>query len=197
MRLPPFRDGWLRQLRLEGPRVFVRPMRGKDWRNWALLRGESRDYLVPWEPTWPVDSLTRGAYRRQVKSHLHDARLGAGYALHVFRSDDQVLMGSIRITNLRRGVAQMATLGYWIGQRYARHGYMTEALRLVVDFCFRELGLNRVEAACIPTNDASRRLLERVGFRQEGLARSYLRINGEWRDHLLYATLREDQPRSI
>lgn len=191
MRLPPFRDGWLRHLRLDGPRVFLRPIRGKDWRQWSRLRAASRDFLEPWEPTWASDALTRGAYRRQMKAHLHDARQGAGYALHLFRHEDQALLGSIRISNIRRGVAQMATVGYWIGQTFAQQGYMTEGLRLALQFCFADLGLHRVEAACIPDNEASRRLLLKCGFQQEGMARDYLRINGEWRDHLLFGRVRD------
>ncbi len=193
MRLPPFRDGWLRHLRLDGERIFLRPMRGKDWRQWSRLRFDSRDFLLPWEPTWPPDALTRGAYRRRVKAQNFDSRHGAGYTLHLFRHQDLALIGAITLGQIRRGVAQTATLGYWIGEAYARQGYMTEALGLMLQFAFRELGLHRVEAACLPSNEASQRLLRRVGFREEGLARAYLRIAGEWRDHLLFARLYDDR----
>jgi len=192
MRLPPFRDGWLKHLRLDSGRVFLRPMRGKDWRAWSRLRFSSRDFLMPWEPTWPPDALTRHAYRRRLRLQNTDARHGYGYTLHIFRLADSQLIGAITIGQIRRGVAQTGTLGYWIGEAYARQGYMTESLRVLLSFAFRELGLHRIEAACLPGNEASQALLRRLGFQSEGVARQYLRINGDWRDHLLFARLADD-----
>lgn len=197
MRMPPFRAGFMRHLKLEGARVYLRPMRGKDWRQWSRLRARSRNFLTPWEPLWASDSLTRGAYRHRLKLANQDGRSGLGYTLHIFRQEDDVLLGAITVAQIRRGVAQMATLGYWMGEPYAGQGYMTEALELVVHFAFRDLGLHRIEAACLPTNEPSQRLLRRVGFREEGLARAYLRINGEWCDHLLFARLSDDVPLRI
>jgi len=194
MRLPPFRANFLRHLRLEGARVVVRPMRGKDWRQWSRLRRESRDFLTPWEPLWPADALTRGAYRHRLKLANAEARAGLGYTLHILRRGDHQLIGAVTLSQIRRGVAQMGTLGYWIGEPYAAQGYMSEALNLVIGFAFRDLGLHRLEAACLPTNQPSQRLLRRVAFREEGLARRYLRINGEWQDHLLFARLADDPP---
>ncbi|MBC6404868.1 MAG: GNAT family N-acetyltransferase [Rhodospirillales bacterium] len=194
MRLPPFRTGFLRQLKLEGARVTLRPMRSKDWRQWSRLRATSRHFLTPWEPIWPADALTRGAYRQRLKISDTEGRGGHGYTLHIFRREDEALMGAITLTHIRRGVAQMGTLGYWIGEPYARQGYMTEALELVARFAFRDLGLHRLEAACLPGNQPSQRLLRRLGFREEGLARSYLRIDGQWADHLLFARLSDDVP---
>jgi ribosomal-protein-alanine N-acetyltransferase len=192
MRLPPFRDGFLRHLRLDGERIFLRPMRAKDWRSWSRLRLSSRDFLVPWEPTWPADALTRHAYRRRVRAQIAESRQGLGYTLHIFRHQDHALLGAITLGQIRRGVALTATLGYWIGEPHARQGYMAEAMELVMRFAFRELGLHRLEAACLPSNEASQALLKRLGFREEGMARGYLRIAGEWRDHLLFARLAED-----
>ena len=100
------------------------------------------------------------------------------------------MLGALTLSNVRRGVAQMATLGYWIGAPFARQGYMTDALQALLPFAFDHLHLHRVEAACLPRNDASIALLRRAGFEQEGLARSYLKINGAWQDHLLFARLR-------
>jgi len=194
MRLPPFRDGFLRHLRLDGERIFLRPQRAKDWRAWSRLRFSSRDFLAPWEPTWPADALTRHAYRRRVKAQLAESRQGLGYTLHIFRHQDHALLGAITLGQVRRGVALTATLGYWIGEPYARQGYMGEAMELLMRFAFRELGLHRLEAACLPSNDASQALLKRLGFQEEGLARGYLRIAGEWRDHLLFARLADDLP---
>ena len=102
------------------------------------------------------------------------------------------LLGGINLTNVRRGIVQAGTLGYWIGASFARQGYMTEGMTAVLSFAFETLNLNRVEAACLPDNAASRALLEKCGFREEGRARKYLRINGMWQDHVLYGILRED-----
>jgi [ribosomal protein S5]-alanine N-acetyltransferase len=102
------------------------------------------------------------------------------------------LTGGIGLSNVRRGVAETASLGYWIGEPYARQRYMSAALPLVLDFAFDRLRLHRVEAACLPTNVPSRALLLRTGFQQEGYARNYLLIDGKWQDHLLFAILRED-----
>ncbi len=197
MRLPPFRAGFLRHLKLEGQRVSLRPMRGKDWRQWSRLRRDSREFLTPWEPLWATDSLTRGAYRQRLKMANAEGRAGQGYTLHIFLADEPTLIGAITLAQVRRGVAQMATLGYWIGAPYAGQGYMTESLGLVTHFAFRDLGLHRLEAACLPSNEASQRLLRRLSFREEGLARRYLRINGQWHDHLLFARLADDTPLRI
>ncbi|NNG06062.1 MAG: GNAT family N-acetyltransferase, partial [Inquilinus sp.] len=149
-------------------------------------------FLKPWEPTWPAGALDRAAYGRRLRRQTSEWRADEGYSFLIFRKADDTLVGGIGITNVRRGVAQMASIGYWIGGPFARRGFMTEAVRATVDFATEEIGLHRVEAACIPANTASRGLLEKVGFALEGTARAYLRIDGEWRDHLLYAILRED-----
>jgi len=112
--------------------------------------------------------------------------LGVAYPFFVFRSADQALTGGITLSNVRRGVAQMGSIGYWCGRPYARQGHTLSAVRAVCDFAFRSLGLHRVEAACIPDNGPSRRLLGQAGFAEEGYARAYLKINGAWRDHVLF-----------
>ncbi len=177
------------ELRLEGEGVRLRPHRASDYVQWAALRSGSREFLQPWEPTWPADDLTRGAFRRRLSAHGHDIERGAAYPFLVFRQSDDAMIGGVTLSNIRRGVAQMGALGYWIGEPYARRGHTLAAVRAVTGFCFGRLGLHRVEAACIPTNEGSRRLLLRAGFKQEGLARAYLRINGIWRDHLLFGLL--------
>jgi len=187
-----FRGDSPQSIRLEGSRVFLLPPRMTDWKAWSGLREESRDFLTPWEPTWPHDALTRHAFRRRLKAYNHEWRCGTGFSFLVHRLSDQVMMGGVTISNVRRGVAQAASIGYWIGERYARQGFMSEAVAAVVEFAFEELALHRVEAACLPHNDASRTLLLKVGFRQEGYARQYLRINGKWQDHLLFEMLRDD-----
>jgi ribosomal-protein-alanine N-acetyltransferase len=114
------------------------------------------------------------------------------YSLLLFRESDDVLLGGLTIGQIRRGVAQAATLGYWMGAPYAARGYMSKAVRAAIGFAFATLRLHRIEAACLPTNQASIRLLEGAGFRREGFARAYLRINGTWQDHVLYGLLESD-----
>ena len=113
--------------------------------------------------------------------------------LFLERSADGQVLGAITLDNIRRGPAQSATIGYWIGEAYARQGFMTEALAATVHYAFTELDLSRVEAACLPENRASRALLERGNFKYEGVAQSYLQIAGRWRTHVLYANLRSDR----
>ena len=197
MRFQRFRKGQLRGLRLERNRVYLRFPVQRDWRNWAALRAESRDFLAPWEPTWAYDALTRGAFRRRLKMYKAEMRQGVTYSFLIFRRVDDVLLGGITLSNLRRGVAQSATLGYWIGSPHRNQGYMTDSLAAILEFAFSRIGLHRVEAACLPANEASRRLLLRSGFREEGYAREFLRISGRWQDHQLFAILRDNLPSEI
>ncbi len=177
--------------RLSGERVYLRlPERG-DWEAWATLRGRSRNFLEPWEPSWPADALSRLSFRSRVARYAEDWRSDQAYNFFIFSHDD-ALVGGIGLSNVRRGVSETASLGYWIGEPFARQGLMSAALPLVLDFSFNRLRLHRVEAACLPTNVPSRALLVRTGFQQEGYARQYLCIAGQWQDHLLFAILRED-----
>jgi ribosomal-protein-alanine N-acetyltransferase len=178
--------------RMEGESVFIRPPQADEWEAWADVRNESRDYLSPWEPTWPSDALSESAYLRRLRRLAAEWKGDEGYSFHVFRRDGGQLVGGIGLTQVRRGVAQTATLGYWAGQKFERRGYTTEAVKLVVQFAFASLRLHRIEAACLPENTASRRVLEKAGFLREGYARQYLMIAGEWRDHLTFALLAED-----
>ena len=177
---------------IEGDTVMLRIPQMGDHEEWAGLRETSRDFLTPWEPTWPADDLTRSAFRRRLKRYSEDIRADQSYALFIFRRQDSALVGGLTLANIRRGVAQAASVGYWMGRPFVRCGYMTAAVKAVLPFAFGTLRLHRVEAACIPTNDASIRLLHKCGFAREGYAREYLCINGIWQDHLLYARLRHD-----
>ena len=180
------------ELAIRGQNILLRPPMMSDHEQWAALREESRDFLTPWEPIWPADDLTRAAFRRRLKRYDEDQRTDQSYALLIFKSDEDALVGGITLANVRRGVAQAGSIGYWVGARYARQGYMTAAMRALIPFAFDSLRLHRLEAACIPTNAASIALLEKTGFEREGYAREYLCINGVWADHLLYARLRGD-----
>jgi ribosomal-protein-alanine N-acetyltransferase len=177
---------------ISGDGVFLRYPRVVDFAAWARLRDESRTFLAPWEPAWATDELSKGAFRRRLKRYQREAREDSAYAFFVFRGADNELLGGCTLSNVRRGVTQCCALGYWVGERFARQGYMFDAVRALIPFIFRTLGLHRIEAACLPSNDASRSLLTKAGFRQEGVARHYLQINGEWQDHLLFALLSED-----
>ena len=190
-----FRDKAQRQTRLEGQRVYLRPVQRSDWQEWVALREESREFLTPWEPTWPQDALSRFAFRRRLRQNAQEWQNATGYGFLIFRREDDALLGGVSLSNVRRGVAQTGALGYWIGAPYARAGYMSEALQAIMDFAFDRLGLHRLEAACLPDNEASRGLLLKTGFAETGYARHYLRINGKWQDHRLFEILRNDPRR--
>ena len=177
---------------ISGASVTLRVPQSGDYTEWAALREISRAFLVPWEPVWPADDLTRGAFRRRLRRYVEDLRADLAYSFLIFRNSDGVMVGGVTLANIRRGVAQAGSVGYWVGAPFARQGYMTAAMRALIPFCFGTLRLHRLEAACIPTNAASIALLEKTGFRREGYARSYLCINGKWQDHLLYARLKDD-----
>ncbi len=172
--------------RIDGEGVFLRAPELRDYQEWAELRDASRAYLTPWEPTWAQDETSRGSFRYKLRRYAEDARDDKAYALFVFREEDSALVGGATLSNVRRGVAQMASLGYWAGERFAGKGYTTAAVRAIVRYAFEELDLHRVEAACQPDNVGSRRVLEKAGFTHEGAAKAYLKINGQWRDHLLF-----------
>lgn len=178
--------------RIDGENYYIRPPADYDWSAWAQLREVSRDFLVPWEPTWPADSLTRSSFRRRLRHYAEEWHSGVGFAFFIFSRADDSLRGGITLSNVRRGVSQTGTLGYWVGKPFARQGVMSEALRCMLRFAFDNLRLHRVEAACLPRNAASRGVLLKAGFREEGFAPRYLKINGEWEDHLLFAILEEE-----
>jgi ribosomal-protein-alanine N-acetyltransferase len=177
---------------IAGSGVTLRAPQSGDYAAWAALRESSRDFLVPWEPTWPSDDLTRSAFRRRLKRYAEDQRSDAAYAFLIFRSDDNAMVGGLTLANIRRGVAQAGSIGYWIGAPFAKKGYMSAALRVLIPYSFTALRLHRLEAACIPNNIASIRLLEKTGFKREGYARGYLCINGVWQDHLLYGRIKDE-----
>jgi [ribosomal protein S5]-alanine N-acetyltransferase len=177
-----------------GDGVLLRMPQATDHNEWAALREQSREFLVPWEPTWPADDLSRSAFRRRLRRYAEDLRSDQGYAFLIIRSADNALVGGLTLANIRRGVAQAGSLGYWMGQPFVRQGHMTAAVHALIPFAFATLRLHRLEAACIPTNAGSIRLLEKTGFVREGYARDYLCINGIWQDHLLYGRLKDAKP---
>jgi ribosomal-protein-alanine N-acetyltransferase len=177
---------------IEGNGVFLRVPRMGDFEEWSALRGTSRHFLMPWEPVWPEDDLTRSAFRRRIRRYERDLHEESGYAFLIYRKSDRMMLGGATLTNLRRGAAQAGSLGYWMGESFAGKGYMSAAIAALVPFAHSMLRLRRIEAACLLTNASSMRLLEKMHFTREGVARQYLSIAGHWQDHLLYARLATD-----
>ncbi len=180
---------------VRGVGVYLRPAVGGDYLAWSRLREQSRAFLAPWEPTWPEDDLTRAAFRRRLRRQAEEMARDESYAFLIFDATSDELIGGLTLGGIRRGVAQAATLGYWMGAPHAGKGHMTRAVAAVVRFGFSNLRLHRIEAACIPDNAPSMALLERNGFRREGLARAYLKINDAWRDHVLFGLLEGEAAR--
>src|SRR6202046_4308014 len=180
---------------LRGDGVYLRPAVPADYSSWSRLRAASRSFLEPWEPTWPDDDLTRAAFRRRLKRQDDDMARDEAYSFLIFDSVADELLGGVTLGGIRRGVAQSGTLGYWMGAPHAGKGRMTRAVAAAVRFGFATLRLHRIEAAGLPEKGALQTLLGRHGLQREGLARGYLRINGAWRDHLLYALVEPEATR--
>ncbi len=178
---------------IEGKLTLLRAPLATDYLQWSTLRGDSREHLTPWEPVWAADELSRAAYRRRLRRYQIAAREGTGFMFFVFDRKTNEVAGGCQLSNARQGIAQSAvTLGYWTGKKFAGQGLMTDAVAAVVRHAFDRLGFHRIEAACLPSNAASRRVLIKAGFTAEGTARKYLKINGEWQDHLLFAVIAGD-----
>jgi ribosomal-protein-alanine N-acetyltransferase len=181
------------KVRIDTERMILRPPVHADYRGWAHLREESATFLKPWEPSWSTDHLTRKAFLNRVYWANRSVTQGTAIPLFLERRSDNRILGAITLDNIRRGPAQAGTIGYWIGAPYARSGFMREALTALVHHAFEVIDLSRLESACLPENTASRGLLEKCGYKYEGVAQSYLQINGRWRNHVLYANLRNDR----
>ncbi len=177
---------------VRGDGILLRQPSVADYSPWAELRNRSREHLIPWEPQWSSDELSRSAFRRRLRHYQRELRDDAGYAFFIFQGSSETLIGGLTLSNVRRGVTQAVSLGYWLGAPHANRGLMTKAVHAIVPFVFDELKLHRLEAACLPHNHASVRVLENNGFQGEGLARRYLKISGEWRDHRLFALVADD-----
>ncbi|MBB4104366.1 GNAT family N-acetyltransferase [Allorhizobium borbori] len=177
---------------LTGGRYFLRLPDYLDYKQWRVLRQGSREFLQPWEPTWRADELSEASFRVRVSRNRQEYSAGLSVPLFIFDRADMTLLGGITIGHIRKGAAQSCMIGYWMGAQHAGHGHMFAAVALVIPYIFEGLRLHRIEAACIPENERSIRLLEKSGFVQEGLLRKYLKINGEWRDHLMFSLISED-----
>ena len=181
------------KLAIETERMTLRLPLHEDHRHWAGLREASAAFLQPWEPAWSSDHLTRKSFSARVYWAQRASSEESALPLFLIRREDQRLLGAVTLDNIRRGPGQAGTIGYWIGQPYARNGYMREAVVALIHYAFTRLDLSRIESACLPENTPSRGLLEKCGYKYEGVAQSYLQINGRWRNHVLYANLRSDR----
>lgn len=180
------------ELFVEGERLYLRSPRLSDYEAWKKLRGESEAFLRPWEPKWHDEELSLNTFKARLRRYSQSQTKRTLYTFLIFDRDSDALIGGITLSQVRRGVSQSCSIGYWTGERFAGKGYMGQALKLALDFAFNRLDLHRVEAACIPHNERSARLLTSAGFTEEGLVREYLRINGKWEDHRLFAILADD-----
>ena len=185
--------GAARRVRIETERMTLRLPQHGDFRAWTGLREQSAPFLTPWEPVWAADHLSRKAFTNRIYWANRATSQGTALPLLLTRREDGALLGAITLDNIRRGPSQAGTLGYWMGQAHARQGYMREAILALVHHAFTVMDLSRIEAACLPENAASRGVLEKCGFKYEGVAQSYLQIAGRWRNHVLYANLRSDR----
>lgn len=178
---------------LRGSRVLLRLPQLGDYDPWYTLRQSSKDFLRPFEPRWTEADLARRVFITRVKRAREEAEEGTDYSFFVFLASGgrETLVGGITLSNIRRRAAQFVNLGYWMGQQYAGQGLMSEAVGVSLPFIFDTLELHRIHAAFLPGNAASRRVLEKNGFAEEGFAEKYLQINGRWEDHVLFGLTRE------
>ena len=172
------------------PCLALMPARRQDFADWAELRRVSRNYIEPWEPSWPSDALSRRDWNRRLSAWTSAWKTGSAYILFIRRLSDNALVGGLSFTQMRPWPADSASLGYWQGKGFEGQGYMREAVSAACTWAFRDLGLWRIEAGIVPENARSRRVLEGTGFAEEGRATAYLEIAGTRRDHILFGLVR-------
>ena len=173
-------------VRLEGPRIFLRPPHYDDSATWIALREKNQDHLKPFEPLWPEDALTPEHFERRLARQAADWKINRSRSFLIFRRADDSMIGGMNINNIALGASQFGSLGYWLAADQQGHGYMQEALQLTAHYAFTEINLHRLNAGCVTHNARSRNLLLRAGFREEGYAEKYIEINGKWEDHILF-----------
>jgi len=176
--------------RLEGERIFLRLPEMRDAAEWCMTIQKNKAFLKPWSPSSALRHIHKKGFAARHALWRFDSRSGAAHVFFIFGCDTQKLIGGIPLGNIIRGAGQMATLGYWMDQDMAGKGYMTEAVGVVSRFAFDTLGLHRLQAGCLLNNTASHRVLLKNGFEPEGIAKGYIKIDGEWQDHLIFAKLK-------
>ncbi len=192
MRLLKFQSVFESAIELTAEGLLLRAPVVEDFDQWLSLRTASADFLRPWEPTWDPSDTKRSAFRQRIKRYQAELKSGKSISLFIFTKNEKNLVGGLTIANIRRGVSQSCTLGYWMGEPHAGKGIMSKAVKRIIPYVFNDLKLHRLEAAAISTNGPSITLLEKCGFQFEGKVRKYLKINGEWQDHRLYSILADD-----
>ena len=180
----------LLQPRLSGQRIALKPPRLEDFEICRKVRSKNRFFLKPYEPKWTEDCLTKDFFIRRLERQSEESKAGRGAYFFIWKN--QNIIGGINLNNIQMGAARHASLGYWLSQPYQGQGYMNEAATLVIDYAFNVLKLNRLNAACLPDNDSSIKMLLKLGFEEEGFAKKYLQIDGKWQDHRLFGLCREN-----
>ena len=177
---------------ITGQKVILRPPQYSDWKAWADERKKNKLYLQPWEPLWSINELERSSFVKRVRMFERLSHNDQAYSFLIFKSDNEDFIGEVNISNVQRGIIQSCTIGYWIAKDCEGKGMMSESLELVKEFIFNELKLHRIEAACLPHNIPSLKLLLKNGFIKEGTARKLLKINDKWQDHTVLSFILDD-----
>ncbi len=178
---------------LVGARVTLRPLELSDFAAWSKVRNENQAWLTKWEPLQNHSAdpaADKSAFALRCSSRDRDIQFGVGYGFGLFVNG--VLAGEINLNSVQRGPFQSGQVGYWIAEGFAGNGYVPEGLVLLMQYAFEDLELHRLEIAIVPRNDASLRVVEKLGLRNEGLAKKFLEINGVWEDHIRFAWTSED-----
>jgi [ribosomal protein S5]-alanine N-acetyltransferase len=178
---------------LNGGRIRLRTLSEDDYEGWFEVRARCRRWLVPWEPRpagAPLTPEDRASFSARCAARERERQMGSGYGFGIFLAEQFV--GEITLSSIQRGPFQNAFVGYWVDEAMAGQGLAPEATVAVLRFAFEELGLHRVEIAIVPRNRASRRVVEKLGLREEGVAVRYLEIDGHWEDHVRYAMTAEE-----
>ena len=181
-------------MRLYGKRVMLRPLESKDFEAWSEVRNRNSSWLLPWEPQVPLHTAdpakNREAFSNRCAARERERTAGNNFSFGVFV--DGAFAGEVNLNNVIRGAMQCGTIGYWIDEARAGNGYIAESVILLARFAFDELRLHRIEVCVIPRNRNSRRVMEKLQFREEGLSVRFLEINGVWEDHLRYGFTAEE-----
>lgn len=184
------------QFEITGQKVTLRPPQYSDWKAWADERKKNKLYLQPWEPLWSINELERSSFVKRVRMFERLSHNDQAYSFLIFTSDNEDFIGEVNISNVQRGIIQSCTIGYWIAKDCEGKGMMSESLELVKEFIFNELKLHRIEAACLPHNMPSLKVLLKNGFIKEGTARKLLKINDKWQDHTVLSFILDDFKKS-
>lgn len=176
--------------KLYGERVVLSFPKWEDYEEWAFIRKNNKSFLEPFEPKWPQDALSQNFFKRRLERQKKDMEEGRGL-FFLIRLNDKII-GGINLNSMQYGAAMQASLGYWLDKDHLKQGYMSESLQLIIDYCFFQLKMNRLNAACLPDNHSSIKLLLKNGFEEEGYAKKYLQIDEVWEDHRLFGLVNQN-----